>query len=244
MKFKGLLFDKDGTLLEFHNLWLNVSHGVSQVVKDYSNQHQGHQNVTITALLSAIGIEGDVVLNHGLLASNPVEDIAQAWFDMLAPDVSIAAFTQVTKAAFNQQVKHHCEWIQALPGVTEKLRAFKQQGIYLGIATADTKDATLYSLAKAGLSELFDYIGYSDGDIEPKPAPALLNAFCQQCGIEPHEVIMFGDTVSDMEFGHRAGAKKVGVLTGTALRDELAPVADLVISSVAHFDLQAFNALD
>ncbi|SHF97478.1 HAD family hydrolase [Vibrio gazogenes] len=243
-KFKALLFDKDGTLLEFHNLWLNVSRGASEMIKGYSDLHQGNQNITITELLFAIGVEGDVVLNHGLLASNPVEDTAQAWFELLKPEVSIEEFTKVTKAAFNNQVKENPDWVEALPGVTEKLSSLKQQGMHLGIATADTKDSTLYSLSQSGLTELFDYIGYSDGDIEPKPAPALLDAFCQQCGIKPHEVIMFGDTVSDMEFGHNAGAKKVGVLTGTALRSELEPVADLVIPSVAHFDLRAFNELD
>ncbi|MCZ8498837.1 HAD-IA family hydrolase [Vibrio lentus] len=86
-----------------------------------------------------------------------------------------------------------------------------------------------------GFERYVDYVGYSDGDIEPKPAPALLNTFCEQCGIEPHEV--FGDTVSDMEFGRNAGTSNVGVLTGTAQHCELEPVADLVIASVAHFEL-------
>ncbi len=243
MKFKALLFDKDGTLLEFHNMWLNVSRSAAMQVKNYSDAQAGNQTVTVTELLSAIGVEGDLVLNHGLLASNPVEDTAVAWFEMLQPDVSLEAFSQVTKTAFNGQVEQNPDWIEALPGVSEKLMLLKQQGMLLGIATADSKDSTLYTLAQSGLSELFDFIGYSDGDIDPKPAPALLQAFCQQCGVAPHEVIMFGDTVSDMEFGHNAGARKVGVLTGTALRSELEPVADLVIPSVAHFDLHAFNQL-
>lgn len=243
IKFKALLFDKDGTLLEFHNMWLNASRSACQTVKDFSDTNQGHQNVTVAELLLAIGVEGDSVDNHGLLASNPVEDTAKAWFEILRPVVSLEMFTRVTKEAFNHHVANHPEWVEALPGVTEKLDSLKQQGMILGIATADTKDSTLYTLQQSGLSEMFDYVGYSDGDIEPKPAPALLNAFCQQCGVEPHEVIMFGDTVSDMEFGTNAGAKKIGVLTGTALESELTPVADLVIPSVAHFDPHAFNEL-
>ena len=237
MKFKAMLFDKDGTLLEFHKMWLNVSRGACERVKSYSDHHQGNQTVTAAELLLAIGVEGDVVDNYGLLASNPVEDTATAWFNMLQPNVSLAEFTKVTKAAFNDEVEENPSWIEALPGVTEKLGLFKQQGMILGIATADTKDSTIYTLEQSGLSEMFDYVGYSDGDIEPKPAPALLNAFCEKCGIEPHEVIMFGDTVSDMEFGRNAGASNVGVLTGTAQQSELEPVADLVIASVAHFEL-------
>lgn len=243
MKFKALLFDKDGTLLEFHNMWLNVALSASEQVKAFSDQNQGHQTVTVDQLLLAIGVEGERVDNHGLLAANPVEDTAAAWFYMLAPQVSLSEFTRFTKAAFNDQVVKNPHWIAALPGVADKLLSLKQQGMLLGVATADTKDSTLYTLKQSGLSDLFDYVGYSDGDIEPKPAPALLDAFCQQCNIAPDEVVMFGDTVSDMEFGLNAGAKKVGVLTGTAQRDELEPMADLVIPSVAHFDVQAFNEL-
>ena len=106
MKFKALLFDKDGTLLEFHNMWLNVSRSACAQIKNYSDTNHGHQTITITELLSAIGVEGDIVHNHGLLASNPVEDTALAWFEMLQPDVSLEAFTRVTKAAFNDQVGH------------------------------------------------------------------------------------------------------------------------------------------
>lgn len=243
MKFKALLFDKDGTLLEFHNMWLNVARSAAAQVKAFSDQNGGHQTVTLDALLLAIGVEGERVHNHGLLASNPVEDTAVAWFEMLEPSTTLQAFTRVTKTAFNDQVAENPQWVEALPGISDKLFSLKQQGMKLGVATADTKDSTLYTLEQAGLTELFDYVGYSDGDIEPKPAPALLNAFCQQCGIEPHEVIMFGDTVSDMEFGTNAGAKKVGVLTGTALEAELTPVADWVIPSVADFDPHTFNEM-
>ncbi len=83
---------------------------------------------------------------------------------------------------------------------------------------------------------MFDYVGYSDGDIELSQRqlcsmPSVNNA------VLGHMVIMFSDTVSDMEFGRNAGASNVGVLTGTAQHSELEPVADLVIASVAHFEL-------
>ncbi|CAM4184664.1 HAD family hydrolase [Vibrio neonatus] len=242
-KYKALLFDKDGTLLEFHNMWLNVARAACEQVKAYSEQHNANSNVTSSELLLAIGVEGDVVDNYGLLASNPVEDTALVWFELLKPKVTLVEFTQITKLAFNEQVEQNPQWIEALPGIGDKLSQLKQQGMLLGVATADTKDSTLYTLQQSGLEGLFDYVGYSDGDIEPKPAPALLNAFCEQCGIKPHEVIMFGDTVSDMEFGRNAGAKNVGVLTGTAQQHELEPMADIVIASVADFNPTEFNEL-
>ncbi|MDV5168190.1 HAD family hydrolase [Photobacterium rosenbergii] len=232
MEIKGVLFDKDGTLLEFHQMWLKVSQGVvAALLTRYPTQVE----VTATALLEAIGVYGERVDNYGLLASNPVEDTSKKWFDMLAPQCDFVAFNHEVKGLFNQQVEQMPELIQTLPGIKSTLINLKQKGFKLGIATADTKDATLYSLEQAGIIELFDFIGYSDGDIEPKPAPALMEAFCQHCDLHAAEVVMLGDTVSDMKFGINSGARSVGVLTGTASQEELASHAELVLDSVAEF---------
>ncbi|WP_277422717.1 HAD family hydrolase [Photobacterium sanguinicancri] len=63
-----------------------------------------------------------------------------------------------------------------------------------------------------------------------------MQGFCERCDLTPAQVVMFGDTVSDMAFGLNAGAGKVGVLTGTATQDELAPHADFILASVADFE--------
>lgn len=235
MEIKGLLFDKDGTLLEFHQMWLRVAQGAARDIKSYFGNDKTITDVSEKELLLAIGVDGDYVDNHGLLASNPVEDTAEAWFGMMTPSCSLGEFTVLVKQMFNQQVEDNPSLIQPLPGVKKTLVELKHKGFKLGVATADTKDSTLFSLEQAGLKELFDFIGYSDGDIDPKPAPALLNAFCDACDLMAHEVVMFGDTVSDMEFGSNAGARKVGVLTGTATETELTPYADLVLDSVSDF---------
>lgn len=235
MEIKGLLFDKDGTLLEFHQMWLHVAQGAAaDTLTAYAAENNHH--LDDVALLAAIGVHGNDVDNHGLLASNPVEDTADAWYQLLQLSSDKAQFSRTVKQLFNKQVEDNPTLIQALPGIKAKLLNLKQQGFRLGIATADSKDATLYSLMLAELIDLFDFVGYSDGDIAPKPAPALLHAFCQHCDLVPQQVIMFGDTVSDMKFGRNAGASTIGVLTGTATEDELQPYADTVLYSVADFN--------
>lgn len=236
MKNKGLLFDKDGTLLEFHQMWLQVAHGAAQSTLLAFKADNNNSLADDKALLAAIGVVGEHVDNHGLLASNPVEDTASAWYQLMQLSIDEAAFSRDVKNIFNQQVEDNPSLIQALPGVKDKLIELKESGFKLGIATADTKNATLYSLVQSELHDLFDFVGYSDGDIEPKPAPALLNAFCEHCDLAPQHVTMFGDTVSDMRFGRDAGAATVGVLTGTATAEELHPYADHILNSVADFD--------
>ncbi|TEW55701.1 HAD family hydrolase [Psychromonas sp. RZ22] len=244
MKNKGLLFDKDGTLLEFHQMWLQVAHGAAQEILHTFEADNKNSLADSKALLAAIGVYGDHVDNHGLLASNPVEDTASAWYQLMHLTIDEEKFSQHVKNVFNQQVEDNPSLIQALPGVKDKLIELKKRGFKLGVATADTKNATIYSLVQSQLHDLFDFVGYSDGDIEPKPAPALLTAFCEHCNLAPQHVIMFGDTVSDMHFGRNAGAATIGVLTGTATTEELKPHADHILNSVADFDTHLTSYLN
>ena len=89
MEIKGVLFDKDGTLLEFHQMWLKVSQGV---VAALLTRYPAQDEVSATVLLEAIGVYGERVDNYGLLASNPVEDTSKKWFDMLATTVRFRGF--------------------------------------------------------------------------------------------------------------------------------------------------------
>jgi phosphoglycolate phosphatase len=62
-----------------------------------AKKNQGHQYVTEDELLLVIGVEGAIVHNHGRLASNPVQDTAIAWFELLCPAISLQEVTRVPK---------------------------------------------------------------------------------------------------------------------------------------------------
>lgn len=240
-EIKGLLFDKDGTLIEFEQMWLGVAKRVVVIV---AAKYAQDKAVNETELLSAIGVENNKIDFHGLLACNPVEDMSKKWFEMLNPTSTLVLFNEDVKQTFLAEALASPESVKALSGVKETLESFKRQGFKLGVATADSKDSTLYTLEKAGLLELFDFVGYSDGDIAPKPDSALMERFCLQCQLKPEQVAMFGDTLCDMSFGRNSGAKSIGVLSGTSTHSEIHPFADLVISSVADLTLGHLQQLE
>ena len=62
----------------------------------------------------------------------------------------------------------------------------------------------------------------------------MIRLFCEKIGLEPHEVAMVGDNAHDMNEARAGGAGlAVGVLSGNSTREDLAPLADHVIESVA-----------
>jgi len=54
-----------------------------------------------------------------------------------------------------------------------------------------------------------------------------------QAGLAPAQTVVVGDTSFDMHMGRAAGTRTIGVTWGSHPRDELAPLADVVVDEVA-----------
>ncbi len=61
----------------------------------------------------------------------------------------------------------------------------------------------------------------------------MMNAFCAATELTASECAMIGDSVHDLGVAPASGAAlAIGVLTGPATHDDLAPLADHVIESI------------
>ncbi len=119
-----------------------------------------------------------------------------------------------------------------LPGLLAGLRA---DGYALGVATHDSEQGARVQLSGAGAEAAFDFIAGYDSGHGLKPGPGMLLAFAEATGIPPASVVMVGDSRHDLEVAHSAGAAMaVGVLTGPATREDLAPYADHILPSIEH----------
>ena len=119
------------------------------------------------------------------------------------------------------------------PGTRESLRALESAGWLLGIATGKSLRGTLATLAAHELGELFVTLQTAD-HAAGKPAPEMMLRAMAETGAAPHETVMVGDTVFDIEMARSAGTRAIGVAWGYHAREELADAgADLVIERFA-----------
>ena len=128
-----------------------------------------------------------------------------------------------------------------LTDLTHVLGLLRAQDLRLGIATNDVTVSAEDFAKSAGLSPLFDFITGYDGVPVPKPAGDMVFAFCASVRLQPAEVAVVGDNAHDLEMGLAGGVgHKVGVLTGTGTKADLAPLADIVLDHIdqlpAHLD--------
>ncbi|TYC48554.1 HAD family hydrolase [Rhodobacterales bacterium] len=221
---KAILFDKDGTLLDFAATFAPAYRQAADLATRGDPELARH-------LLTGTGmdIETEMAAAGSLLAAGNSEEIAAAWIALGAdgPRDTLSAeldhiFTQAMHAA------------TALPGVPAAVKALRDMGYTLGVASSDSEAAIRAFLSGKSLTDTFSFVcGYDSGH-GPKPEPGMLLAFARDIGLPPSRIAMIGDNTHDLEMARAAGAGlAIGVLSGTSNRDDLAVLADDVLQDAA-----------
>lgn len=224
---QGILFDKDGTLLDYYGTWMPLNRQAALQVAE-------GDAALAERLLVATGYDpaADSYVPNSLLASATNDEIAAAWAALLGRDAAETA-ARVT-AHFEA-----CSGETAVPvtGLAETIASLRGRGLRLGVATNDSEDSAWGSLEPFGVLEHFSYVAGFDSGHGGKPGPGMVQGFCAATGLDAAAVAVVGDSLHDLEMGRRAGAGLlVGVLTGTSAREHLAPHADHVIGSIAELE--------
>lgn len=227
-RMRGILFDKDGTLFDFHRTW----GGFTEAVLDRLAADRG----AWLGMARAVGYDPE---RRAFVAGSPIvagtnTEIARHWA-AFRPDLGAAAIERLldeTVVAASADPRFLFPAVDDLPGL---LGGFRAGGYALGVATHDSEQAARVQLRLARIEPVFDFIAGYDSGHGLKPGPGMLLAFARAAGIAPGDIVMVGDSRHDLEAARTAGAAlAVGVLTGPATREDLAPFADHVIPSIAH----------
>ncbi len=224
MTIRGILFDKDGTLLDYWKTWVPINRKAALFAA-------GEDPALAAKLLRGCGHdpETDNVASGSLLAVGSIGEIADAFSTLLGARTPPRLPEEIERI-FREGGAQHSVLID---GAAETLRLLKSRGMSLGIATNDSAGGMESSLAPHGLLPLFEFLAGCDSGYGAKPEPGMALAFCDALGLSPDEVAIVGDAAHDLETGKRAGlGLKIGVLTGTSPLEDLAPHADVVLESV------------
>lgn len=121
------------------------------------------------------------------------------------------------------------------PGAREAIAAVDTPQVCLGVATGKNRRGLQVTLERHDLSRHFLTLQTADGG-PGKPHPRMLHQAMAETGTQPHETVIIGDTVFDMEMAANAGTAALGVgwgyhdaaeLTQAGARDVLSDFDDL-----------------
>ncbi|MFO1090275.1 MAG: HAD family hydrolase [Hyphomicrobiales bacterium] len=225
MEIHGILFDKDGTLIDFSATWVPV---LKALAIEFANGHQP----TAAELLAIAGYdaERDTIRAGSIWAGGTSRELAAAWRPGMPAD-EVDALT----AAVDRFCQAHGP-LSAVPlaELRPLFEALRADGLKLGIATNDSERTARVTAKNLGVDDMFELILGYDSVVNPKPAADMVHAFCAVTGLAPETIAVVGDNVHDIEMARAAGAGlAIGVLSGNSSHEDLAPHADHVIDSVA-----------
>ena len=159
-----------------------------------------------------------------------------AVFTELLGDVELAHRANV---AFEEAyVTHIIEvGISPIPGTNETFAFLKNAGIKIALTTGFSRSTLDFLIDHVGWRDVIDITVTPEEAGRGRPHPDMLNFAVTQLGIgDTREIIVIGDTASDIQAGLAFGANRViGVLSGAHTREVLEFAgATSVINSVAN----------
>ena len=159
---KAIIFDKDGTLIDFDSFWITVSvNTIKYILKELNRD-----DIPLDELLSSIGVENGISDIDGLLCKGTYEQIALAFNDILKKygcDIPKEKIVPMVTDAYNSnaytgEVKPTCK------NIKEVLFGLKEKGIRLAVVTTDNPEITHMCLKKLDIvlpdiSYIIEHIG-------------------------------------------------------------------------------------
>ena len=109
----------------------------------------------------------------------------------------------------NTSYKNHVEGVKIYSDtkyVLDKLKNYKK-----GIITNTPRDCTVQILKNFDIGKYFDIIVTADEVSKGKPSPEIVLKACKYFKVKPKDVLLIGDTNSDIQAGRAAGCIIVGI---------------------------------
>jgi phosphoglycolate phosphatase len=222
-RITAAVFDKDGTLFDFQASW-------GAFALSFIDQLARGDAVQRAVLADVIGFDLDTgrFLPHSVAIAGTSEDLADAVVPYLTDGPSRSALiAHLTTAALDVEMQ------PAVP-LAPYLDGLAQRGLALGLVTNDSERGARVHLEHSGILAAFGFVAGYDSGHGAKPSPGPLLAALSAFGTAPDRAVMVGDSTHDLIAGRAAGMWTVGVLTGIAATDELAPYADAVLPDIGH----------
>lgn len=195
MKYKAVIFDMDGTILNTLEDLKNAT--------NYSLRQFGMPERSLEEVRMFVGNGIRKLVERAVPAGTPEEKIAQV-LDVFLEYYEI----------------HSADNTSPYPGILELVEKLKKSGIKTAVST-NKADVPAQELGREYFNGIFDLIvGQQDG-LKVKPAPDSVNKILSILDIQKKDAIYIGDSDVDVQTAKNSGLDFIGVSWGFRGREFL-----------------------
>ena len=201
MKYRGIIFDMDGTLLDSMGNWRKIGticlqyFGKSTQDPDFDRSVFRMSEEEVLQLFAQYGIT----------------------FESRREYVD----------AYYQAIKPYYETVQPIPGVRDFLEQQKAKGIKMCVATATRSDVSRPVLERLGLMQYFDFLLCCSDVGAGKDKPDIYLKAAEKMELSVSETIVFEDSAHCIRTAKQAGFYVIGVPDPSAQPEEVEKVKHL-----------------
>ncbi|NRB34470.1 MAG: HAD family hydrolase [Rhodobacteraceae bacterium] len=218
----ALVFDKDGTLYDFS---ATFSDWAVKVLEQFAPDAPAQQKAMADVLRFDLATRAFHDDSPVIAGTN--REVA----GLLVPFLPALSLSEIELQLIESSAE--APLAEAVP-LARFLDGLRGRGLGLAVMTNDGEAAARAQLGRSGVAGRFDVILGADSGHGGKPDAAPLLAACAAMGVAPQRSAMVGDSTHDLIAGRAAGMCTIGVLTGMAPHEVLAPFADVVLPDIGH----------
>lgn len=233
-RIRGILFDKDGTLFNYGEVWGSVIDHMLRTSIPMKRLSDEKKEQCLHSFEVVIGVDKDgnnypdgILFRHN--------NIPAAVFRLvnicLKYHLSIYKVTKVFLNLMKRSDYGVDEKIKKMnfSNVKSVFRACKDRGMIIGIVTNDIYKSTNLFIERMGVEDLISYVRCGDSDCKKKPNPEAIKQFCDEYEISEDEVAVVGDTIIDMEFAKNGKVGySVALLSGSGDVEALKKISNVM----------------
>lgn len=187
MKYKAILFDMDGVLIDSEFLMRKAA---IQALAEYGIQAKHEDFIEFT----------------GMGEDRFVGGVAEKYGHTYTFDMKERAYDY-----FGEQVK---ELAEVPEGVREMLMQLHEMGLVLAVCSAADLRKVRYNIQAIGVDERIFSALVTGSDVKrKKPFPDIYLEGARRVGIDPRDCLVVEDAISGIQAAHAAGMDAVGVPT-------------------------------
>ena len=198
MKYKAVLFDMDGTVL---NTLGDLAAAVNHTLREFSMPER-----SIAEVAAALSNGAAYLIAHTVPAGTPKE------------------LTDKVLAAYAPYYDAHCDILTGpYDGIVPLMEKLRDRGVKLAVIS-NKQDTAVKPLAEKYFPGLLEIAVGESTEVRRKPNPDAVLAALRHIGVEREDAIYVGDTEVDLQTARNAGMEFASVDWGFRTREQLVEI--------------------